>query len=219
MFCANTSPVPVASTDFGEIAPVMRSTSRNGRSTAGGGATVVVVDAAGSATVGGGRRAGPGVSPGAARDRSAPRGRREPVASSFEPWSCARRTTRDHERHRKGDGAHPSLLCVFTQRDCRGRGRLGQGFNGAGTSARSPLPAQEPLLHHEPREERRGVVIPDAVAMRAAGEYAPIFCATIVNTKKCHRYTPYETRPTRAQPFVRQQPLRRASRPRRSPAA
>ena len=34
MFCANTRPVPVASTDFGEMSPVMVLTSRSGRSTA-----------------------------------------------------------------------------------------------------------------------------------------------------------------------------------------
>src|SRR5579862_833934 len=43
MFCANTRPVPVASTDFGEISPVIVSTRRSGRSTAGGAGTVVVV--------------------------------------------------------------------------------------------------------------------------------------------------------------------------------
>ena len=51
MFCAKTRPVPVASTDFGEIAPLIVSTSRNGRSTAGNDATVVVVAAVRFATV------------------------------------------------------------------------------------------------------------------------------------------------------------------------
>jgi len=45
MFCANTSPLPVASTDFGEMLPVTVVASRSGRSTAGwSGMIVVVVD-------------------------------------------------------------------------------------------------------------------------------------------------------------------------------
>src|SRR6478609_7709899 len=45
MFCANTRPVSVATTDFGEMLPVTVFTSVSGRSTAGwDGAVVVVVD-------------------------------------------------------------------------------------------------------------------------------------------------------------------------------
>src|SRR5712675_650371 len=43
MFCANTRPVPVATTDFGEIAPVIVRSNRSGRSIAGVGGVVVVV--------------------------------------------------------------------------------------------------------------------------------------------------------------------------------
>jgi hypothetical protein len=43
MFCANTRPVPVASTDLGEIAPVIVVASESGRSIAGGSGIVVVV--------------------------------------------------------------------------------------------------------------------------------------------------------------------------------
>ena len=44
MFCANTSPVPVESTDFGEMSPVIVFSRTSGRSTAGGSGVVVVVD-------------------------------------------------------------------------------------------------------------------------------------------------------------------------------
>src|SRR5258708_2160342 len=44
MFCANTSPLPVATTDLGEMLPVTVRASRSGRSTAGGSGTVVVVE-------------------------------------------------------------------------------------------------------------------------------------------------------------------------------
>src|SRR5258708_968611 len=48
MFCANTSPVPVAVTDFGEIAPVIVATRVRRKSSAGLWARVVVVVVAGA---------------------------------------------------------------------------------------------------------------------------------------------------------------------------
>ena len=57
MFCANTSPLPVATTDFGEIAPKIVRSSRSGRSTAGCcGVVVAVVAGDGLVVVEGGGR-------------------------------------------------------------------------------------------------------------------------------------------------------------------
>src|SRR5436190_16580008 len=67
MFCANTRPLSVATTDFGEIAPVTVLTSRRGRSTAGcAGVVLVVVDDV-EALVGVARHGGVVEAPGCAR--------------------------------------------------------------------------------------------------------------------------------------------------------